>query len=198
MYERKPVLDPAPVASAGERAWRRASLWLLPVLITLLLAMQGYGSVQRWLSGKELIGHDIAAGQQAEYGGSRWRLKSLRSVSMSAEPGIPESSAAVVVELEVEVGEADLPVRWKDCAISLVGADGTRWAPTEAAGLRLPPDMQFDCQKVMHAGAAQGDVLRVREVFLLPSVAAADRLRVAVSLGVERPRYLRLAAQQPQ
>ncbi len=172
-----------------ERSWRRLSLWALVLLLPATLALTSRDSVTALLTGHDLIARDVAWGEQVSFGGSEWQLTDLQAAMGMKD--IPPDSVPVLADFTVRIAEPDLQTLWLGCRVMLIDAEGRRWLPTSAVSLRLPADM-LSCDSAIFSGVKPGDVLKIRETFLVPK-AATKTIRPALGLGSERPHYLLFA-----
>ncbi len=171
---------------AGERKWRRRSLWSLLLLIPLALGVEAYDSVKTWLGNNDLLPRRVAWGQSAHFGGSDWKLTDLRGAfGMS---NLPPDSVPVLADFQVKIGNPDLQKLWLGCKVILIDKDGRRWSPTSIVSLKTP-DNVGNCISAIFSGAKSGDTLNLRETFLVPKEATKS-IRPAVSVASERPRFL--------
>jgi hypothetical protein len=170
----------------GERKWRRRSLWALLLLLPLTLAVEAYDSVKQLLANNDLFARRVAWGQSAHFGGSDWKLTDLRGAF--GMKNLPPDTVPVLADFAVTVGDPDLQNLWLGCKVMLVDADGRRWLPTSAVTLNAPDNVKT-CNSAVFSGAKTGDVLNLRETFLVPK-AATKTIRPAVGLGSERPHFL--------
>jgi hypothetical protein len=171
---------------AGERKWRRRSLWSLVLLIPLAVAVETYDSVKALLADNDLFARRVAWGQSAHFGGSDWKLTDLRGAFGMAN--LPPDSVPVLADFQVTVGNPDLQNLWLGCKIVLVDKDGRRWSPTSLVSLKTPDTVQT-CISAMFSGARSGATLNLRETFLVPKEATKS-IRPAVGVASERPHFL--------
>jgi hypothetical protein len=172
---------------AGERRWRRRSLFALIVLLPVAYAEMSYRSLTELLTAEDLVAREVPWGTSVSFGGSEWRLEDLRAALGMEE--VPPDATAVLADFTVKVGNPDLQKLWLGCRIGLVDAAGRQWSPRSVDGLRLPAGV-MGCNSAIFSGAKPGDVLEVSETFLVPRDATAT-IRATVGLGSERPWYLR-------
>jgi hypothetical protein len=177
---------------AGERRWRRRSLWALPVLIVLSLFWSSRDDAVRWLEGRELRPRDVAAGSQAALGGAQWSLKEFGVLDAPAGKGWLPGSRAALAAFSVEVEAPDLPTRWRGCRIALHDARGRTWLPAVEPALRVPPAAARGCVAAAHRGLAPGARIVIVEAFMVPADAAPP-WSLSVSLDSDRPAYLRFS-----
>lgn len=171
---------------AGERKWRRRSLWSLVLLIPLALAVESYDSVKALLGNNDLLPRRVVWGQSEHFAGSDWKLTDLRGAfGMS---NLPPDSVPVLADFQVKVGDPDLQKLWLGCRVMLIDKDGRRWSPTSIVSLKTP-DNVGNCISAIFSGAKSGDTLNLRETFLVPKEATRS-IRPAVSVASERPRFL--------
>lgn len=171
---------------AGERKWRRRSLWSLVLLIPLALGVEAHDSVKTLLGNNDLFARRIAWGQSAHFGGSDWKLTDLRGAfGMS---NLPPDSVPVLADFQVKVGDPDLRNLWLGCKVMLIDKDGRRWSPTSIVSLKTTDNVQT-CVSAIFSGAKSGDTLNLRETFLVPKEATKS-IRPAVSMASERPHFL--------
>jgi hypothetical protein len=171
-----------------ERRWRRLSLVALVLLLPAAYAVMSWQSITSLLANKDLIARDVAWGEEAQFGGSGWRLVDLRA-ALGME-GLPENAVPVLADFSVKVGNPDLQNLWLGCRIALTDAEGRSWLPT-SVGLRLPDDV-MGCNAAIFSGAKTGEVLKISETFLVPKDATTT-IRPTLGLGSERPYFLRFA-----
>ena len=171
---------------AGERKWRRRSLWSLILLIPLALAVEAYDSVKALLADNDLLSRRVAWGQSAHFGGSDWKLTDLRGAFGMAN--LPPDAVPVLADFQVKVGNPDLQDLWLGCKIVLIDKDGRRWSPTSIVSLKTTDTVQT-CISAIFSGAKSGDTLNLRETFLVPKEAIKS-IRPAVGLASERPHFL--------
>ncbi|MFJ0644294.1 hypothetical protein WLU63_12200, partial [Bordetella bronchiseptica] len=76
--------------------------------------------------------------------------------------------------------------------IALHDARGRVWRPATEPVLRMAPHMARGCLAAAHRGVPPGSKLTIMEVFMLPPDVARP-LTLSVSVGSERPAYLRFA-----
>ena len=170
---------------AGERKWRRRSLWSLALLIPLALAVESYDSVKALLGDSDLFARRVVWGQSAHFG-SDWKLTDLRGAfGMS---NLPPDSVPVLADFQVKVGDPDLQKLWLGCKVTLIDKDGRRWSPTSIISLKTP-DNVGNCISAIFSGAKSGDTVNLRETFLVPKEATKS-IRPAVSVASERPHFL--------
>ncbi|MBO1110348.1 hypothetical protein [Bordetella petrii] len=175
---------------AGEKRWRRRSMVLLVILLPLVMAFSTHENIERWWKSRDLLAREVAAGEQADFGGARWQLHALRMAPLPAGGNIPGHAMGVVADFRVQIQDADLPGNWRGCTIALQDGQGRRWLPTHV--LRLPRSDAQECVSAIFSGAKAGATLRIRQAFLVPREAAGV-LRVTVSLLQQKPHYLRFA-----
>ncbi|WP_244483550.1 hypothetical protein [Mesorhizobium sp. 1M-11] len=170
----------------AERRWWLRSLLALIVLIPAALAVMSYDSVREFLGNRDFFAKEVAWGSKARFGGSDWQLTDLRAALGRAD--IPPEVVPVLVDLTVTVGETDLQTLWLGCKVMLVDAAGRRWLPTAAVSFRQTDDAKT-CISAIFSSARSGDVLKIRETFLVPKDATAT-IRPAIGVASERPTFL--------
>lgn len=176
----------------AERRWWLRSLLALIVLVPAALAVMSYDSLKELLHNKDLFARDVAWGSKARFGGSDWQLTDLRAALGRAD--IPPEVIPVLVDFTVTVGETDLQNLWLSCKIMLIDSTDRRWLPTAAVSFRQTDDAKT-CNSAIFSNAKSGDVLKIRETFLVPKDATAT-IRPAVGVASERPNFLLF--QRPQ
>ena len=176
----------------AERRWWLRSLLALIVLVPAALAVMSYDSLKELLHNKDLFAKDVAWGSKARFGGSDWQLTDLRAALGRAD--IPPEVVPVLVDFTVTVGETDLQNLWLSCKIMLIDSADRRWLPTAAVSFRQTDDAKT-CNSAIFSNAKSGDVLKIRETFLVPKDATAT-IRPAVGVASERPNFLLF--QRPQ
>ncbi|AMG88000.1 MULTISPECIES: hypothetical protein [Bordetella] len=176
----------------AERTWRRRSLWLLPAVLALSLAWRNDDNVPQWLVNRELRPRDVPAQAQGALGGAQWKLLEFGIIDAPARRGWLPGSRASYAAFEVQVQADDLPRRWQACRIALHDARGRVWRPATEPVLRMAPHMARGCLAAAHRGVPPGSKLTIMEVFMLPPDVARP-LTLSVSVGSERPAYLRFA-----
>lgn len=172
--------------TAGERKWRRRSLWSLLLLVPLALAVEAYDSVKALLADNDLFARRVVWGQSAHFGGSDWKLTDLRGAFGMAN--LPPDTVPVLADFQVTVGNPDLQNLWLGCKIVLIDKDGRRWSPTSIIALKTTGNAQT-CISAIFSGAKSGDTLNLRETFLVPKEATKS-IRPAVGVTSERPHFL--------
>jgi len=177
---------PTPV----ERRWRGRSLWLLVLLLPLAVVEVGYQPAKTWWKERQFIAREVPLDGEADLGGASWRIRAFRMAPLPAGKRIPENAMGVVADFVVQVRDADLRRNWQDCEIALEDGQGRRWRSTNM--LPLPRSEATECMLAAGSGARAGDTVRVRHAFLVPRDVAGT-LRATVTLGPQRPRYLRFA-----
>jgi len=170
----------------GERRWRRRSLWSLVLLVPLALGLGAYESVKTLLGNDDLFPRRILWGQSAHFGGSDWKLTDLRGAFGMAN--MPSDSVPVLADFQVTVGNPDLQDLWLGCKIMLIDKDGRRWSPTSIVSLKTMDNVQT-CISAVFSGAKSGDVLNLRETFLVPKEVTKS-IRPAAGVASERPHFL--------
>lgn len=170
----------------AERRWWLRSLLALVVLVPAGLAVMSYDSVKELLGNQDLFAKDVAWDSKAGFGGSDWQLTDLRAALGRSD--IAPDVVPVLVDLTVTIGEADLQTLWLGCRVMLIDAAGRRWLPTVAVSFRQTDDAKT-CNSAVFSGAKSGDVLKIRETFLVPKDATAT-IRPAVGVASERPTFL--------
>lgn len=176
----------------AERRWWLRSLLALIVLVPAALAVMSYDSLKELLHNKDLFAKDVAWGSKARFGGSDWQLTDLRAALGRAD--IPPEVVPVLVDFTVTVGETDLQNLWLSCKIMLIDSADRRWLSTAAVSFRQTDDAKT-CNSAIFSNAKSGDVLKIRETFLVPKDATAT-IRPAVGVASERPNFLLF--QRPQ
>lgn len=176
----------------AEKRWWLRSLLALIVLVPAALAVMSYDSLEELLHNKDLFAKDVAWGSKARFGGSDWQLTDLRAALGRAD--IPPEVVPVLVDFTVTVGETDLQNLWLSCKIMLIDSADRRWLPTAAVSFRQTDDAKT-CNSAIFSNAKSGDVLKIRETFLVPKDATAT-IRPAVGVASERPNFLLF--QRPQ
>ncbi len=183
-------------AQPAERRWRRRSLWLLPPLLLLTLFWGGRENAARWLQGRELRPHDVAAGATAPLGGARWSLQEFGVMEPPANKGWLSGSRAALAAFSVHVEASDLPTRWRGCRIALHDARGRTWLPAIEPALRVPPAAARGCVAAAHRGIAPGSRVVIIEAFMVPADAEPP-WSLSVSMDSDRPAYLRFTPPAP-
>ncbi|HEU4986516.1 MAG TPA: hypothetical protein VFT89_05560 [Rhizobiaceae bacterium] len=179
----------------SERRWRRRSLWALLILVPATLALNSYTPVKWLLAAKDLFPRDVEPGSVMQFGGSDWKLEALLTTKDTGSAKLPENAVPVFVDFTVTIGDPDLERLWLGCQIALEDARGRAWLPTS---LRILPYSEewMTCNSATFSGAAAGDKLKVREVFVVPEE-AIPTIQPTLGLGSERPYYLRFLRAKP-
>jgi hypothetical protein len=173
----------------SEKKWRRHSLWALAVLLPAALVVMTYSNVVELLHKNDLVPSDAAAGTDVAFGGSTWRLEKLRTAEGVDPKRLPANAVPVLADFAVKIGDPDLENLWLGCKITLTDATGRLWAPTSIMVISTSDDFKT-CNSAIFSGAKSGDVLKIREMFVIPRDTAAF-IRANVGLSSERPYYLR-------
>jgi len=177
-----------PEDSGSERKWRRRALWLLLALVPAALAVSAYRPVVDYLTMNDLVAREAEPLEDVHFGGSDWRLDNMQTMKDTSSLRIRPGSAPVFVDFTVKIGDANLEQAWLSCKIGLVDAAGRTWLPSYVSNSRV--DDMATCNSTVFSGVKSGDVVKIRETFVIPQDALATVVPT-VGLGSERPYYLR-------
>ncbi|MEI5680190.1 MULTISPECIES: hypothetical protein [unclassified Mesorhizobium] len=180
------ALDPQD--GGPERKWRRRALWGLIILLPAAILEMGYQQTRFYLQNNDLVAREAEPLKDVHFGGSDWRLENMQTMKDTSSLRIPPDSAPVFVDFTVKIGDADLEQAWLGCKISLVDAEGRSWLPSYVSNSRV--DDMATCNSTIFSGAKTGDIVKIRETFVIPKDALATVVPT-VGLGSERPYYLR-------